>query len=317
MSANPLLSKFKAKRVLVVGDVMLDQYIFSKVERISPEAPVPIAQVEKETHTPGGAANVAKNIAALGGKPILVGVVGEDEAGRQLASDCKSWGIETHFIPSKSYSTIRKLRVIGQNQQLLRLDFEKDGKMDAPLSAALAKMAAPLAASCDILVVSDYAKGAVSPALLESIRKAGQRILIDPKPKNQSLYSGAYLITPNLAEAAAMVGRALEGEKDWEAAGRELASRLGANILLTLGKHGMKLFPKRGPSLLFPARAHEVYDVSGAGDTVVAVLALALAADAPLSEACQMANVAGGIKVGKFGTAAVSVQELEKGLADG
>jgi D-beta-D-heptose 7-phosphate kinase/D-beta-D-heptose 1-phosphate adenosyltransferase len=313
---SPLLSQFKGKRVLVVGDVMLDQYVFSRVERISPEAPVPVAQVTEETHTPGGAANVAKNIAALGGHPILVGLVGADAYGQQLTADCQALGIEHHFITDSSRPTIRKMRIIGQNQQLLRLDFEKKGMPSADKTTQLTQMAGKLAAQADILILSDYAKGAVTSSLVDVLRQSGQRLLIDPKPVHQSFYAGAYLLTPNLAESSAMVGRPLEEEKDWDAAGAELSTRLDSNVLLTLGRHGMALFQKGDAPIHFQARSHEVYDVSGAGDTVVATLALSLASGADLPEACRLSNICAGIKVGKFGTAAVTSQELEKGLSN-
>lgn len=308
---NKIIESFKGKKVLVVGDVMLDQYVFSKVDRISPEAPVPIAKVVEEKYALGGAANVANNISSLGGSAYLVGLVGNDAAGKMIGDISLSKGIHSSLVAEEGGMTTKKIRIVGHSQQLLRIDYEQLPKAHERQKSELIEKASEYAAKCDLCIVSDYAKGVISKELVDAIKKSGKKLIVDPKPKNKGLYGGAYLITPNISEASAMCGMQIEEEADWETAGKRLSGELNSNVFLTLGQHGARLFELNGKSTHFPSVAREVYDVSGAGDTVVAAVSLAIASGTGLGEACRIANAAAGIKVGKFGTAPVTAQELE------
>lgn len=313
-----LVKKFSGQPILVVGDAMLDRYLMSRVERISPEAPIPIARVVEERETLGGAANVAHNIARMGGRARLLAWVGEDADGRRLAALGKQAGIACDLSAPGGMKTTQKTRVVSQSQQLLRIDHESPAPADEKAAKRLALAAGTAAKECAVVIVSDYAKGVVSAPLMEALRRAGKPLIVDPRPQNKALYAGADLITPNAAEAAAMTGLPMADEKDWEAAGARLRKELTAGILLTLGAHGARLFRKEGGrGVHIPSVAREVYDVSGAGDTVVAAIGLSLAAGSDLEEACRLANLAAGIKVGKFGTAPVSREELLEAIANG
>lgn len=300
---------FSAARLLVVGDLMLDRYWFGDVERISPEAPVPVVRVRRSEERLGGAANVALNAVVLGAPAVLVGVVGDDEAGRRVEALARARGIDARLAVDPSLPTTIKLRVIGRQQQLLRIDFEQ-----APDEQVLARKFDSLRAligSVGVLVLSDYGKGGLAQIreIIALAREAGACVVVDPKGDDWARYAGATVLTPNRAELREVVG-AWRDEADLaeraQRVRRELCLRW---LLLTRSEEGMTLFSDEG-ALTVPARAREVYDVSGAGDTVVAVLAAMLAAGRPIAEAVDLANRAGGIVVGKLGTAVVLPEEL-------
>ncbi|HEX4882874.1 MAG TPA: D-glycero-beta-D-manno-heptose-7-phosphate kinase [Casimicrobiaceae bacterium] len=302
-------ARVAAAKVLVAGDVMLDRYWFGDVERISPEAPVPVVKVSRSEERPGGAANVARNVAALGGHATLLSVTGDDEAGHALTRLVRAEGVHTSFHRDASLATTVKLRVIGRQQQLLRIDFER-----APSHEVLAtKLAdfARLAAGNDVVVLSDYGKGGLAhiARMIESARDAGKAILVDPKGDEWDKYRGATLVTPNRGEFRDVVGR-WRDEADMTARAQALRQRLElVALLVTRSEEGMTLYTDEG-ALTIPARAREVYDVSGAGDTVIATLGTLLAAGASLPDAVEIANEAAGVVVGKLGTATVTPAEL-------
>jgi rfaE bifunctional protein kinase chain/domain len=300
-------------RVLVVGDVMLDRYWFGDVERISPEAPVPVVHVGRQEDRLGGAANVAKNAAALGAHVGLLSVVGADEPGERIAQLLEETAITSHLHSDESMPTTIKLRVIGRQQQLLRVDFE-----DAPSREVLADKLdqfIALLAQYDLIVMSDYGKGGLTHIgpMIEAARVAKRRVLVDPKGQNYTPYTGASILTPNRAELREVIGR-WSDEEDLAARVAKLVESLDLEaLLLTRAEEGMTLFD-RGDTELgrydVPAQAREVFDVTGAGDTVIATLATLLASGADLREAVDYANRAGGIVVGKFGTSIVTPDEL-------
>lgn len=307
------MPRFDQAPVLVVGDVMLDRYWHGGTSRISPEAPVPVVKVEQIEDRPGGAANVALNIAALGAPAILVGVTGEDEAAESLTDSLEAIGVRTHFQRIEDQPTIVKLRVMSRHQQLLRMDFEEPFNTDTD---ALAEMVDSLLDGVKVLVLSDYGKGALKnhQALVQLARKRNIPVLADPKGKDFSIYRGASLITPNLNEFEAIVGRC-EDEAQLVSKGAALMRELELGALLvTRGEHGMTLLRPSHAPLHLPARAREVFDVTGAGDTVISTLAAALAADEELPQAVALANLAAGIVVGKLGTAAISAPELRRAV---
>jgi D-beta-D-heptose 7-phosphate kinase/D-beta-D-heptose 1-phosphate adenosyltransferase len=309
--AQPL-PDFTRARVLVAGDIMLDRYWSGATRRISPEAPVPVVHVGSMEDRPGGAANVALNLAALGCQTRLAGITGRDEAADILAIRLADAGVDAHLVRQPGLPTITKLRILSHNQQLLRLDFEQSlaREGDDPLPA----LVQGLLAEADLLLLSDYAKGTLADPrpLVESARALGKPVLVDPKGTDFGRYRGATLLTPNRTELEAIVG-AWRDDADLVGRGQRLRADLGLDALLvTLGERGMLLLPADREALHLPTRAREVYDVTGAGDTVIATLAGALAAGAELAEACALANCAAGLAVGKLGTATVSAQELER-----
>lgn len=296
-------------RILVVGDVMLDRYWFGDVNRISPEAPVPVVHVAKSEERLGGAANVARNVSALGANAGLLGVVGQDEAGDAIARLLDDAAIGNYLQRDAATSTIIKLRVIGRQQQLLRIDFEQ-APADGALRDKLAQFDS-LLPGYDVIVLSDYAKGGLvnAAAMIRLARQAGKTVLVDPKGEDFSCYAGASILTPNKAEFRAIVG-AWNGEAELTAKAQQLRTDLQLEaLLLTRSEEGMTLYSAEGVSHV-PAMAREVYDVSGAGDTVIATLAVMLGAGLPLDLAVSYANRAGGIVVAKLGTATVSIDEL-------
>ena len=301
-------------RVLVVGDTMLDRYWFGDVRRISPEAPVPVVRISSTEERPGGAANVARNVAALGAQAWLLSVVGTDEAGDRLAELMASERVTASLHRDASVTTTVKLRVIGRQQQLLRIDFES-----TPSHEVLADKFAEyqtLLKGVDTVILSDYGKGGLTHIadMISAARAAGKRVLVDPKGDEYSKYRGASIMTPNRAELREVVGRWTD-EADLTARAQRLRTELGLDaLLLTRSEEGMTLYQASGATH-DPARAREVFDVSGAGDTVIATLASALAAGAPLADAVRIANHAGGVVVGKLGTAVVTPSELQAALA--
>jgi D-glycero-beta-D-manno-heptose-7-phosphate kinase len=296
-------------RVLVVGDVMLDRYWFGDVERISPEAPVPVVKIARTEERPGGAANVARNVAALGAKATLLSVTGDDDAGRSLERIVGAGGVRALFHRDASIETTVKLRVIGRQQQLLRIDFETPPSHEI-LASKLADYER-LVAEADLVVLSDYGKGGLAHVerMIATARAAGRRVLVDPKGDDWAKYRGASIVTPNRAEFREVAGR-WRDEADMAARAEQIRSRLGLDALLvTRSEEGMSLFSAAG-ALTIPAQAREVFDVSGAGDTVIATLGALIAAGAPEADAIRIANEAAGIVVGRLGTAVVQPHEL-------
>lgn len=303
--------------ILVAGDLMLDRYWSGSTQRISPEAPVPVVHVETIEERPGGAANVASNLAALGCQVTLIGVTGDDEAADRLTAGLLERGIEPHLQRRQDVPTITKLRVLSHHQQLLRLDFE------APLTPLeqdpLPALVTQGLARADLLVLSDYAKGTlVDPAgLIATARRLGKPVLVDPKGRDFTHYQGATLLTPNRAELETIVGPCPDQMTLMQRA-EQLRARLELTALLvTLGERGMLLLRPGSEALHLPTRAREVFDVTGAGDTVIATLAAALGAGVALAEACALANCAAGLAVGKLGTATVSARELRHAYQSG
>ncbi len=306
---------FEKAHVLVVGDVMLDRYWHGATSRISPEAPVPVVHVRHNEERPGGAGNVALNIAALQAHSTVIGLTGDDEAADSLARGLEAAGVRCRFQRIAGIPTITKLRVISRHQQLIRLDFE-DGFEEFDTAALLHNYQTALT-DCGAVVISDYGKGTLKSlrALIDTARTADKPVLVDPKRTDFAPYAGASLITPNLHEFEAVVGFC-RTEAELVEKGLELLRRheLGA-LLVTRGEHGMTLLRADQPELHLPAQAREVFDVTGAGDTVIGVLAAALAAGEGLAEATALANIAAGIVVAKLGTATASVPEIRRVLA--
>ncbi len=297
-------------RILVAGDVMLDRYWFGDVTRISPEAPVPVVKVQRSEERPGGAANVARNIAALGAHVALLSVVGADEAGRSLAKLLSDSSIDASLLEDGQLNTTVKLRVLGRQQQLLRIDFENSPTHEV-LDAKLAEYKQRLAAS-DVVILSDYGKGGLAhiAEMIRLAREHGKPVLVDPKGDDYARYAGASIITPNRAELREVVGR-WTSEDDLAARVTRLRHSLGVGaLLLTRSEEGMSLFTEDGVDHE-PALAREVFDVSGAGDTVIATLAVMLAGGSSMADAMRWANRAAGVVVGKLGTATCSRAELD------
>jgi rfaE bifunctional protein kinase chain/domain len=303
------MNRFAQARLLIVGDLMLDRYWFGEVDRISPEAPVPVVRVHRIDDRLGGAANVAHNAAALGCPTTLAGIVGDDEPGRRLEALAAEAGITPQLWRDSQLPTTIKLRVIGRQQQLLRVDFEAQPQanlLDAKLAAVCANIP-----QHDVLILSDYGKGALHriESMIAAARAASVPVIVDPKGEDYARYAGATLLTPNRSELRAVVGR-WRDEADLAERAQRLRESLDLRyLLLTRSEEGMSLFSAEGV-LQVPAQAREVFDVSGAGDTVVAVLAAMTALGAPVPEAVRWANRAGGIVVGKLGTATITGAEL-------
>jgi D-beta-D-heptose 7-phosphate kinase/D-beta-D-heptose 1-phosphate adenosyltransferase len=308
------LPNYSTARVLVVGDLMLDRYWHGPTSRISPEAPVPVVHVKQDEQRAGGAGNVALNIAALGAKVSLLGFTGEDEAAVALETLLKKSGVLCLFQGIPNHPTITKLRVMSRHQQLIRLDFE-DGFQDVDSDTLLHQYHAELMQS-QVVVLSDYGKGTLSQVqpFIRLAKQLKKPVLVDPKGSDFSIYQQATLITPNLSEFEAVVGRCSDQQQIVER-GVNLLSQLELEALLvTRGEHGMTLLTKDQEPLHLPTHAREVFDVTGAGDTVISVLAASLAAKKSLAEATQLANIGAGIVVGKMGTATVNTEELSNAL---
>ena len=311
--AKLILPDCSNAHVFVVGDVMLDRYWFGDVSRISPEAPVPVVHVQRTEERPGGAANVARNIASLGGKATLLSVVGDDEAGRSLATLLKKERVTTVFHKDAQLPTTVKLRVIGRQQQLLRIDFETPPSREV-LEDKLDDFES-LVDSADIIILSDYGKGGLTHVskMIAAAKAHGKRILVDPKGDDFARYEGATLLTPNRGEFREVVGR-WKDEADLATRAEALRKRLKLDALLvTRSEEGMSLFSISG-AMHEPTQAQEVYDVSGAGDTVIATLGVMMAAGVDMPDAVRIANRAAGVVVGKLGTATVSREELISSL---
>ncbi len=308
---------FEQASVLVVGDIMLDQYWYGPTQRISPEAPVPVVKINQEEHRPGGAANVALNIASIGGRVTLAGITGEDEASQHLKKQLSALNINCEFDQQKNIPTITKLRVMSRNQQLIRLDFE-ESLSDVDKKPLEEKVATQLV-NHDLLLLSDYSKGTLSDVqnLITLAKNQGKAVLVDPKGTDFERYRGATLLTPNLSEFEAVVGEC-KTENDIVNKGQTLLVELDLDaMLITRSEQGMTLLRRDHEEFHLPTRAREVYDVTGAGDTVIATLALAIAAKAEYTQASALANMAAGIVVGKLGTSTVSEAELLAEISTG
>ncbi|CAG9000154.1 MAG: Bifunctional protein HldE [Candidatus Celerinatantimonas neptuna] len=306
------LPEYANFRILVVGDVMLDRYWHGSTARISPEAPVPVVNVKRNEERPGGAANVALNVVALGAKSTLLGMVGEDEAADALNGQLQNVGVDCELVPYANYPTITKLRVMSRHQQLIRLDFE-EGFHQVDAKPLLDRFKEQLD-SHQVVVLSDYNKGALAQvqSLIQAARSVGTPVLVDPKGSHFEKYRGATILTPNFGEFEAVVG-ACKDEEEIEQKGLQLIEQLElAALLVTRSEHGMTLLEPGKPPLHLPAQAKEVFDVTGAGDTVIATLGASLAAGQSLAQSCALANAAASIVVGKLGTSTVNAQELAK-----
>lgn len=317
--AETLLHRIQGRKVAVVGDLMLDEYLFGEVNRISPEAPVPIVRVLRERAVLGGAANVAANLKALGAEPILVGVLNRDPAGQRLLDLLEAAGIAAaSVVVDPDRPTIIKTRVIGQQQQMLRIDREEDGPPAGRGLEALLDAIDAASAASEVLVVSDYAKGVVCEPVMDRIR-AGHREapkpwIVDPKPSHRELYRGATILTPNTKETTELTGLPARTDAEVTLAGRGLVAELGLQgLLVTRSEKGMALFAPDGDHRepwMIPTEAREVFDVSGAGDTVIGAFSAALAAGADWREAAMLANAAAGVVVAKMGTATATPAEI-------
>lgn len=317
-----LISRFHELRILVAGDLMLDQYIRGSVSRISPEAPVPVVQVSQDTCLPGGAGNVAVNLASLGARVSVLGIVGYDEAGLKLRTEFAAMGIEAAgVLADSSRVTSQKCRVIAERQQVIRYDRETAASLNASVETALLKKLERAAADADAVILSDYGKGVVTPRLLKSAialcRKRRIPITVDPKIEHFQLYRGVTCITPNIQEAYAGMRQSVKsGVEPLTALGRSILQKLRCrSLLITRGPDGMSLFSGDGSVKHIPTRAREVFDVTGAGDTVIAVLTLGLAGGLSARDSAGLANCAAGIVVGKLGTASATPRELLDALS--
>jgi D-beta-D-heptose 7-phosphate kinase/D-beta-D-heptose 1-phosphate adenosyltransferase len=315
--AHELIERFASRRIVVFGDVMLDRFMIGRVARISPEAPVPVVVFDHEEIRLGGAANVAHNLCALGGSVDLIGVIGQDDAAAELKNELAAKGIPgTGLITDAERRTTTKMRVVtSRNQQVSRIDFESDHEVPRAIEDALARQVETRARSAQVVLVSDYQKGVVTRRSMASLfsfaHAAGVPVIVDPKVPHIDYYAGAALVTPNHVEAESATNIRIESNEDARRAGQALRQRVGVeSVLITRGEHGMWL-DHAGTDGYLPASAREVADVTGAGDTVIATLALAIAAGANMFEAARLANEAASIVVGKFGAATVSPEELK------
>ena len=315
--AHELIDKFASRRIAVVGDVMLDRFLIGRVSRMSPEAPVPVVVFDHEEFRLGGAANVANNLRELGGAVDLIGVIGHDESGAQLKNELAAKGIHsTGLITDLERKTTTKMRVVtNRNQQVSRIDFESDHEVGVSIEEAIASQVDMRARAAQVILVSDYQKGVVTRRsmahLIAFAQTNGIPVIVDPKVPHIDYYAGAALVTPNHIEAESATNSRITTDEDARRASIALRQRLGVDsLLITRGEHGMWL-DHAGTDGYLPASAREVADVTGAGDTVIATLALAIAAGATMPEAARLANEAAGIVVGRFGAATVSPDELK------
>ena len=309
-----LLRSMRGRHIAVIGDLMLDEWYWGNVRRISPEAPVPVVEVRDHTFTLGGAGNVANNLAALGATVSVFGIVGEDESGRRVLDLFRRLGVDTRgVVRSSSRPTTQKMRIVAHNQQVVRADRESTAAIDARSLGTIRTALGALDGSVHGVVISDYGKGLVGAPLIAAARAFRHKAVItaDPKPQNIDAFAGVDCIAPNAAEAESASGVTVRSDADLARAARALMERTRArHVLITRGEHGMTLFSKRGRPLSVRALARQIYDVSGAGDTVMSTLTLALAAGAPIERAVTLANVAAGVVVEKLGTATATPEEI-------
>lgn len=317
--ARGLLKAMAGRRVLVLGDVMLDQFLWGTVSRISPEAPVPVVQITSQSFHLGGAANVATNVRSLGGEAIVVGVVGRDAEAEQVRAELRKAGIAEALAIDARRPTTLKTRIIAHHQQIVRADRELADDVPAGVEDAIVARLRDALPGCGAVVLSDYQKGVVTPRVMRALTGAARRarvpVLVDPKVRRFALYRGVALVTPNQLEAEQASGVRIRTDEDLREAGQKILRllRCGAT-LITRGEHGMTLFEKDRKPVHLPTAAREVFDVTGAGDTVIATLGLAQAAGAPLVDAARLANHAAGIVVGKLGTATATPDEILSAL---
>lgn len=315
-----ILRRFPGRRVLVIGDAILDEYIWGEVNRISPEAPVPVVEIDRRTHLPGGAANTACNVAALGGEALAGGLVGEDPQADILRGALDEHGVDHGgLIAEAGRPTTTKTRVIAHSQQMVRVDLEKSHPIAPESEARLVAWAGKAIPGADSVILSDYEKGVLTPALTQRLirmaNEAGRPVVIDPKGRDFAKYRGATVIKPNVHEAEQVLNQRIRREDELIRAGGELLRILGGGaVLLTRGAQGMSIFQGNDETVHIPAFARNVFDVTGAGDTVVGVMAMALAAGAEIEDAARLANHAAGIVVGKVGTATAGLEELMRDL---
>jgi D-beta-D-heptose 7-phosphate kinase/D-beta-D-heptose 1-phosphate adenosyltransferase len=307
-----IISRFHEGKIIVVGDVIVDEFLWGNVSRISREAPIPVIEILRESFIPGGAANTANNICSLGGSVFLGGVIGDDLYGKILCEKLEEKGIGTQgLMVLDEYSTTIKTRVIAQQQQLARIDREEKQEVTGSVRESISAYCREHLDDVKVIVIGDQGNGVITQKLFRAIIEMGKKVIVDPGRKDFSLYRGASIITPNRQEAEAFVGMSIKERNEIEDAGRKILSEVVEEaVLITLGEDGMCLLEKTGGIVHIPTIAREVYDVCGAGDTVVATLALALSCGATLQEAASLANLAAGIVVAKFGTATVSKEEL-------
>jgi D-beta-D-heptose 7-phosphate kinase/D-beta-D-heptose 1-phosphate adenosyltransferase len=317
------IDKFSSCRILVVGDVIMDEFLWGRVERISPEAPVPVVQVEEESLVLGGAGNVVNNIISLGGQALLCGVIGKDAMGRKLIHRLQEMNSPTHgLVVEDGRPTTIKTRIVAHSQQVVRVDREESEPVTEASIERIITTVKEEIGSIDAIVVSDYGKGVVAQGLMETIRLLTRdrqiTLTVDPKVQNVALYKGVTLITPNNQEAELMSGIVINDEESLKRAGTRLLDELGClMVLLTQGDRGMTLFEGNGRITQIPTVARKVFDVSGAGDTVTGTFTLALAAGLAPRQAAELANLAAGIVVGEIGTATVSASRLKEVLLSG
>jgi len=323
--AESLLGKMRGRQVAVLGDLMLDEYLFGEVSRISPEAPVPIVRVNRERAVLGGAANVAANLKSVGAEPVLVGTLQRDIAGNRLQALLQALQIRADWLVlDPTRPTIIKTRVIGQQQQMIRIDREETGACQPEAVEALCGRLAQALEQASALIISDYAKGVVGPEVMDRVRELcrarGIPWIVDPKPAHVGLYQGAPLMTPNTKELAALSGMPAKSDEELAAAGQALMRTLGLQgLLVTRSERGMALFAQDARHLapwLIPTEAREVFDVSGAGDTVIAVFSAAISTGADWQDAAMLANAAAGVVVGKMGTATATPAEVLRHYQD-
>jgi rfaE bifunctional protein kinase chain/domain len=319
----PLIDQLPGKRVMIVGDVMLDHYTFGEVTRISPEAPVPVVAVKDEQYLLGGAGNVARNIVALGGHATMIGVAGNDMDGRTLTDMLDRAEVHTALVQDDRRRTTLKTRIIANTQQIVRVDREDTSALDQKVVGKLLELLDHHGQQHDIIIVSDYGKGVVTEHVMAALRAIRERrgdrvkILVDPKPQNYDLYHGVDILTPNTNEASEGAGIPCKGDNGPRQVGQALFRRLGCkSLLITLGARGMALFENERKGVRIPTFARTVFDVTGAGDTVIATLALAMAAGADLLHAAVLANHAAGIVVGQVGAATPSPEGLRAAIAE-
>ena len=319
MTNNKILSGFKKKRILVIGDLILDRYIWGKVNRISPEAPVPIVEVTSENFLLGGASNVANNIVSLGGHATIVGVAGHDRGGEILRKMLEQRGIRCEGVFWSSRPTTVKTRVVAHSQQVVRFDREEKAKVDGKVLKGLLGYIHSEISGHDAVIVSDYKKGVVSTELIGEVLKQAKPkkifVSVDPKVGHFHCYKNVSLITPNVVEASIASGMEIKDEKSLVAAGRSLLRKISCDaVLITRGEQGMSLF-RKDKVVHIPTVAKNVYDVTGAGDTVIAAFTLAYATGSSMEEAAVIANHAAGVVVGEVGTAVVTTEQLQKSLS--
>jgi D-glycero-beta-D-manno-heptose-7-phosphate kinase len=314
------IDKFKELNVLVIGDLMIDEYVWGSVDRISPEAPVPVVSVRDTSFTLGGAGNVVNNLVSMGAKVSVVGTAGTGETGKMLIQKLNDSNVETSGVIEESYRpTTRKTRIIASNQQMLRIDNEKTKEINSATSEKLKNLLKKMIPLSDLIIISDYAKGLITKKIVTSIVESAKEknilTLVDPKGLDYSKYENVSIITPNQKEAALAANTEIYSIDDIVYAGKKILNKINLEkLLITCGKDGMVLFETGADPYIIESKARQVFDVSGAGDTVISILGLALASGATFKQSAITANCAAGIVVGKVGTATLTVQELKDAL---